>query len=268
MAQKYQVPIAPVPARVPNVDIPVPTKYVLVALNRLEKILGPLGRKVEDITKPVDECSTQPVFADNLTTVTVFPEYDKVAARVETVIVTGPPSSPFTLQLGDRNWDVATDVKGLFLVTGAGILLSRGDIRKLTATGNGVSPVLAANTGAAGGGAVNAALPVGASISGFDVTEGTPTATSQTTVTVTGVAGVAGGTLTYYLTGEGTATESAQIRFPSPLVPAVAGVAISVNTIGIAASGAVSVVAYGNGLDSGNWTLELTGYADERYYAA
>jgi hypothetical protein len=265
MAGKPIVPIAPVPAKVPDVDIPTPTKYLLVALTRLERILGPLSRRIADVTKPVDEYSTESVTTDNLTTVTVYPEYDKAAERIEAIIVTGPPSAPFSLQLGDRNWDALTDVTGLFHASGLGILLSRGDDRILTATGTGVSPVSVAATGAAGGAAANAILPVGASITGFTVTEGTPTASSQTTVTLTGVTG---GPILYYMTGQGTATEALNIRFPDPLPPASAATAIEVATSGIAASGPVSVVAYGNAPDAGNWTLELTGYADERYYAA
>jgi hypothetical protein len=95
---------------------------------------------------------------------------------------------------------------------------------------------------ATGGGTGTATLPVGSSITGADITIGTPTASGQTTVTVTGAAG---GTLTYYLTGEGTATEALPLRFPAPLAPAVAGTAIAVTAVAGATEGPVSIIAYG-----------------------
>jgi hypothetical protein len=94
-----------------------------------------------------------------------------------------------------------------------------------------------------GGGTGTATLPVGSSISGADVTIGTPTASGQTIVTVTGAVG---GTLTYYLTGEGTATESLPLRFVTPLAPANPAVAIAVTAVSGATEGPVSIIAYGS----------------------
>jgi hypothetical protein len=126
------IPVAPVAAKVPGPDLPPASKMTLVALNRLEKGIAALARTAQDVSHVVDEYSTEPVIADNLLTVTVQPEYDKMAERIESVIVTGPPSTAFTLLLGDRSWFVLTDARGLFHVPYAGLLLGRNDQRQLS----------------------------------------------------------------------------------------------------------------------------------------
>jgi hypothetical protein len=125
------IPIAPVAAKVRLQDLPPSDRYLLIALNRLEKQFGPVVRKIRDVSKPVDEYSTESVVIDNVTTVTVFPEYTHMAERIESVIVTGPASTAFTLTLGDRSWDVLTNVSGLFQILGAGLLMSFNDTRSL-----------------------------------------------------------------------------------------------------------------------------------------
>ena len=133
-ANGTQIPIAPVPVTTGTAEISVPERYSLIALNRLEKVLGPLSRAIADVSHPVDEYATESVLQGGVTTVTVYPEYDKMAARIECVIVTGPPSTAFTLQLGDRAWNVLTDISGKFQVFGSGMLLGRNDTRVLTST--------------------------------------------------------------------------------------------------------------------------------------
>jgi hypothetical protein len=133
-ANGTQIPIAPVPAQTGTADIPVGEKYALIAIDRLEKSLGPVSRMIADVSHPVDEYATESVLDGGVTTVTVYPEYDKMAARIECVIVTGPPSTAFSLQLGDRAWTVLTDASGKFQVFGSGMLLGRNDQRILTST--------------------------------------------------------------------------------------------------------------------------------------
>jgi hypothetical protein len=127
------VPLDTRPEKVHDVDIPTAQKYMLVALNRLEKILGPLSRKVADITKPVDEYSITGIYnqVTSLNEITVFPQFDKSAERISYVLVTGPPTTAFTLTLGNRTWNVLTDATGTWQVHGAGIMLDKNDSRIL-----------------------------------------------------------------------------------------------------------------------------------------
>jgi hypothetical protein len=125
------IPIAPVLAKVSGPDLPPASKMTLVALNRLEKGIAALARTAQDVSHVVDEYSTESVTVDNILTINVFPEYDKMAERIESVIVTGPPSTAFTLTLGDRTWYVLTNTTGLFHIPYAGLLLARNDVRQL-----------------------------------------------------------------------------------------------------------------------------------------
>ena len=235
MAQKNGeiIPIAPVPAKVPGPDLPPAGKMILIAVNRLEKGIAALSRTVQDTSHSVDEYSTESVIADNITSLTVFPEYDKMAERINSVIVTGPPNTAFTLNLGDRSWDVLTNTQGLFQVMGAGILLARNDTRTLSVSANPVpsQPAVPATTVAtqnANGYPVSVAINAnGATISA---------------VTVNGVVvGASAGTY---------------------VVPAYGSISISY-TVAVP----TWVWSNANPPAAGNWTLELTGFADERYYA-
>lgn len=227
------VPIAPVPAKVPGPDLPPAAKMILVAVNRLEKGINELARTVQDASHSVDEYSTESVTIDNVLALSVFPEYDKMAERVNSVIVTGPPSTAFTLNLGDRSWDVTTSAQGLFQVMGAGLLLGRNDVRALTVPPNPVpaQPAVPATTAAA----QNAnSYPVSVAVNANGAT--------ITAVTVNGiVVGAAAGTY---------------------VVPAYGAIAITYTV-----ATPTWTWANANPAAAGNWTLELTGFADERYYA-
>jgi len=127
------IPIAPVADKVTGPDLPAPVKMILVAINRLEKGINALARTVQDTSHSVDEYSTESVIVDDILTVTVYPEYDKMAERITSVLVTGPPSTAFSLFLGDRAWiGILTDASGKFQVYGTGLLLGRNDVRQLT----------------------------------------------------------------------------------------------------------------------------------------
>lgn len=110
-----------------------------------------------------------------------------------------------------------------------------------TGTATGSQSVTASASFAATAGAT-ATLPAGASISGFDI--GTSEAAGANTITVT-VTGVAGGTLTYELAGNGNSAEQLSIRYPVPLQPANPAVGIAVTTTGGAATPAGTIDAYG-----------------------
>ena len=105
-----------------------------------------------------------------------------------------------------------------------------------------VSSVTTATATFAATGGATATLPAGSSISGFDVSGGTPAGSSQINIVVSGVQG---GPLDYFITGEGTAAEAYQVHFPDPLAPANPAVGISVTTTGSADSPAGAIVVYG-----------------------
>lgn len=232
------IPIAPVAAKVSLKDLPAAERYILIALNRLEKQLGPVVRKIRDVSRPVDEYSTESVLIDNITTVSVFPEYTHMAERIESVIVTGPPSTAFTLTLGDRVWDVLTNTSGLFEIHGAGLLMSFNDARLLTATVT-ANPV-----------PVQPAVPV----TNFPQ-QNTNNYPVQVVINANG-ATVNSITVNGVIVGNGAGTY---------VVPAYGSIAMAYT---VATPTWVWSDANPTSAVAGNWTLELTGFADERYFAA
>ena len=154
-----QVPIAfppakdqvagPVPVRqepkVGTRDLPAPVaaKYVLVSLARIESHLLSIARQIEDRTKLVDEYEVNSVYItpatgeESIATVEVLPQFDTIAEKIESVIITGPVSTACVLQLGDRLLNLSTDATGKVLISPVAFLLNRSDRRILTSSTQG-----------------------------------------------------------------------------------------------------------------------------------
>lgn len=115
----------------------------------------------------------------------------------------------------------------------------RSSVRVLNESGD--SPVTATGSFAAAGNGT-ATLPLGAAITGFDVTIAAPAAANTIVVTVTGAQG---GTLTYQLPSTASAIEPLSIRFPAELQPATPATAIAVTATGAAGTPAGNIAVYG-----------------------
>ena len=124
---------------VQNVELDPNTKYQLAAIARVEKMLARIARKISDVTRPVDEYSIVGVSAASaaVSTVEVLPQYDGINELIESILVTGPVSTAFTLQLGDRELSLTTDTRGYAILAPVGMMLSRNDRRVLTSATSG-----------------------------------------------------------------------------------------------------------------------------------
>lgn len=112
--------------------------YVIVAMARIQRIMQGLARQLEDRTKLVDEYSVvQEYITNNILVVEVLPTFDTINEKIESVIITGPVTTAFTLQLGDRYWSMSTDATGKCLLAPVAILLGRNDRRILTGASAG-----------------------------------------------------------------------------------------------------------------------------------
>lgn len=128
------VPVRRMPAvRVDDSEMSPVENYMIVAVSRIQKMLQGLSRQLQDLTKPVDEYSIVGGYsASNENTVEVLPTYDSINEKIDSIIITGPVTTAFTLQLGDRNWTMSTDATGKVIIAPVGIMLSRNDRRILT----------------------------------------------------------------------------------------------------------------------------------------
>src|SRR5437870_1296602 len=81
-----------------NTEIEPNTKYLLVALTRIHKALGPIARGITDLTKQVDEYSiVGSGGSSNVSTVEVLPVFDTLSELITSILVTGPVTTAFTL---------------------------------------------------------------------------------------------------------------------------------------------------------------------------
>jgi hypothetical protein len=128
------IPVRRMPSvRVEDMEMSPIENYMIVAVSRIQKNLAGLARQLEDRTKLVDEYSIVSGYTPaNESIVEVLPTFDTISEKIESVIVTGPVTTAFTLQLGDRNWSMATDATGKVIMSSVAILLSRNDRRILT----------------------------------------------------------------------------------------------------------------------------------------
>jgi hypothetical protein len=89
---------------------------------------------IENRGYPVDEYLTG---SGTGTVISLMATYDFMPERIEAVIVTGPPASVITLQLGDRTWNLVIPAAGVLPIAPLGIILGRSDVRQLTAAVSG-----------------------------------------------------------------------------------------------------------------------------------
>lgn len=139
IAQGGVIPVRNMPTvRVEDSQNSPAENYVIVAMARIQRIMAGLARQLEDRTKLVDEYSVvQEYVTNNILVVEVLPTFDTIGEKIESVIITGPVTTAFTLQLGDRYWSMSTDATGKCLLAPVAILLGRNDRRILTGVSAG-----------------------------------------------------------------------------------------------------------------------------------
>lgn len=101
-------------------------------LTSLISALGDIASIAADKTHRVDEVSTQSLNA-SVTQIQWQAEWDIYDEIITSVLVTGPVTSSFTLQLGSRFWNLSTDATGKVLIAPVQIRMKRTSFRQLTA---------------------------------------------------------------------------------------------------------------------------------------
>lgn len=134
-----EIPVRRQPqVQVPDQEMTPPERYMIIAVSRIQKSLAGLARQLQDFTKPVDEYSIVSSYSTaNEASVEVQPTFDTINEKIESIIVTGPPATAFTLNLGDRQWSLVTDASGKVILAPVAVLLSRNDRRLLTSATSG-----------------------------------------------------------------------------------------------------------------------------------
>jgi hypothetical protein len=118
------------PVEAPDID-QAPNQYIVKGLLKMHEQLQNLARQADDRSRLVDEYRTQTLVADSELSITVQPQFDYMAERIESVLVTGPAGA-VTLQLGDRFWSLVIPASGIIVIAPVSFLLQRNDYRILT----------------------------------------------------------------------------------------------------------------------------------------
>lgn len=114
-----------------------PMKYIALALVHMKMQLQNLAVMSADHSRPVDEYQSQTLVAETTNnSLELQPQYE-VPELIECIIITGPTGA-FTLQLGDRTWNLVMPATQCMTI-GAPmrLLLSRNDRRVLTSAVTG-----------------------------------------------------------------------------------------------------------------------------------
>jgi hypothetical protein len=112
--------------------------YERLGFEHLREQLENLARKSENRANLVDEYNSAGVTgAGSASSVQVFPTYEYMPEKIESIIITGPTGA-VNLQLGDRLWALTIPASGILVIAPVSVLLGRSDARILTPAAAGI----------------------------------------------------------------------------------------------------------------------------------
>lgn len=116
-----------------------PPPFYLEWTNTLQmRSLRSIARFYADLARTVEEYAGETVeLATGETLLTVIPDYEPAPECITSVLVTGPVTTAFTLQLGGRYMTLSTDATGKCLLAPVFFKLHPTDQRKLTSATSG-----------------------------------------------------------------------------------------------------------------------------------
>lgn len=133
------LPVRNLPSQIhfPNKEIEVPAHYLEWVNSRMARHLAVLAKAEEDRSRIVEEYAGESTeTATGETELTVVPNYQG-AERITSILVTGPATTAFTLQLGGRYLTLSTDATGKCLLAPVSFFMSMTDQRTLTSVTSG-----------------------------------------------------------------------------------------------------------------------------------
>lgn len=111
---------------------PVDAEYFAELFTNMRKHLNDLTGLIEDTSHRVDEYQVMPLTgAGGITQLTLTPDYDTYPEIITAVLVTGPATTAFTVNLGKRAWTLQTNAQGFVILAPLKLSLGRFDQRVL-----------------------------------------------------------------------------------------------------------------------------------------
>lgn len=112
--------------------------FETLGLEKFGEQLQTIARAAENRANVVDEYNSAAVTgAGSSASVTVFPTYEYMPEKIESIIITGP-TGLINLQLGDRLWALTIPATGILVIAPLALILGRSDPRILTPVAAGV----------------------------------------------------------------------------------------------------------------------------------
>jgi len=112
---------------------PTDPEWLHEVLTNLVRSLSALSGLIQDESHRVDEYQVMSLTGDPTNnTIQLQPDFDTYPEIIEAVVVTGPVTTNFTLNLGKRAWFLNTFADGLVLISPLKLSMDRNDIRLLT----------------------------------------------------------------------------------------------------------------------------------------
>ena len=128
------VPEGTQPIDVPDAEIEPPKFYQEWALTRIKRSLDSIAAMLPDMTRLFDETAGETVYNETTgeTQLNCIAEWEPASELITMILVTGPPSTAFTLQLGNRAMNMLTDASGKLLLAPVQIIVKPTSLRQLT----------------------------------------------------------------------------------------------------------------------------------------
>lgn len=122
----------PSPVITENREIEPTPRYLVEKLEQANRYLGIISADRVNQTAYVEEYENESVeVPTGETTVSVIPDFSPSAECITEVLVTGPVTTAFTLQLGDRFMQLSTDATGKCLLSPVQMILKSTSQRLL-----------------------------------------------------------------------------------------------------------------------------------------
>lgn len=128
----------PSPVLTANREVEPTARYITLKMENIERYLGVLqGAKINEVTRVEEYAGESVEGATGETVLSVVPDFSPASEVITEVLVTGPVTTAFTLQLGNRYMTLSTDATGKCLLAPVQFTLNPNSQRILTSATSG-----------------------------------------------------------------------------------------------------------------------------------
>lgn len=117
---------------VPDEPRPITREWLDETITQVLRELRDAADLLRQESRSVDEYQVQTTAVESTNSITWPAEFERVDEIITSILVTGPVSTAFTLQLGKRVWPLNTTPAGFLVIAPIRMKLNYTDIRQLS----------------------------------------------------------------------------------------------------------------------------------------